>query len=201
MSRISRKSRVPDALADLYDFANTLDQRCFQHRGVRMQPSDGIDGPAKLAAWLTDHGRGGVTGKTGGTIGPAALQRARELREAIRAFLENEPARRKADHALHVAFNDAARWFPLVAQVGPDGSTTLGPAHADALNGLSVVVAQFYDAARSGLLDRLKMCDSTECRWVFYDRSKPGTRRWCEQATCGNRMKTRAYRERHRTPT
>jgi hypothetical protein len=33
-------------------------------------------------------------------------------------------------------------------------------------------------------LDRLKMCASEECRWVFYDRSKPGTGRRCASALC-----------------
>ena len=61
------------------------------------------------------------------------------------------------------------------------------------------VVNQLYDASASGDLDRLKMCASEECRRVFYDRSKPGTRRWCQASLCGNRMKTRAYRERHKT--
>ena len=42
------------------------------------------------------------------------------------------------------------------------------------------------------------MCDLEECHWVFYDRSKPGARRWCASALCGNRQKTRAYRLRHR---
>jgi predicted RNA-binding Zn ribbon-like protein len=33
---------------------------------------------------------------------------------------------------------------------------------------------------------------------VFFDRSKPATRRWCMSTLCGNRMKTRTYRERRR---
>ena len=33
---------------------------------------------------------------------------------------------------------------------------------------------------------------------MFYDRSKPTTRRWCSSLLCGNRQKTRAYRARQR---
>ena len=33
---------------------------------------------------------------------------------------------------------------------------------------------------------------------LIFDRSKPATRRWCMSTLCGNRMKTRTYRERHR---
>ncbi|MBV9985104.1 CGNR zinc finger domain-containing protein, partial [Bradyrhizobium sp.] len=68
----------------------------------------------------------------------------------------------------------------------------------DALAGLSVLAAELYDGARNGSLDRLKMCAAEECRRVFFDRSKPATRRWCMSTLCGNRMKTRAYRERQR---
>ncbi|WP_419723185.1 CGNR zinc finger domain-containing protein [Sphingobium aromaticiconvertens] len=34
------------------------------------------------------------------------------------------------------------------------------------------------------------------CRWIFLDRSKPGSRRWCSSTGCGNRQKTRASRAR-----
>jgi predicted RNA-binding Zn ribbon-like protein len=60
------------------------------------------------------------------------------------------------------------------------------------------VVAQLYDGSRDGILDRLKMCASDECRRVFFDRSKPATRRWCMSSLCGNRIKTRNYRARQR---
>ena len=34
------------------------------------------------------------------------------------------------------------------------------------------------------------------CRWIFYDTSRTGRRRWCDMATCGNRAK----QARHRAP-
>ena len=73
----------------------------------------------------------------------------------------------------------------------------LRPACDDALSGLSWIVAELYNGAASGALDRLTTCASDECRRVFFDRSKPGSRRWCVSALCGNRIKTRNYRERH----
>jgi predicted RNA-binding Zn ribbon-like protein len=68
----------------------------------------------------------------------------------------------------------------------------------DALAGLSQLVTELYNGSRNGTLDRLKMCASDECRRVFFDRSKPATRRWCMSTLCGNRIKTRNYRERQR---
>jgi predicted RNA-binding Zn ribbon-like protein len=88
--------------------------------------------------------------------------------------------------------------FPLVVAVRDDGGMVLKAAREDALAGLSSVIAELYDGSRNGTLDRLKMCASDECRRVFFDRSKPATRRWCMSSLCGNRMKTRSYRERQR---
>ena len=61
----------------------------------------------------------------------------------------------------------------------------LRAARGDALAGLSTVVAELYDGSVRGTLDRLKMCAAQECRRVFFDRSKPATRRWCMSTLCG----------------
>ena len=43
-------------------------------------------------------------------------------------------------------------------------------------------------------LARLKRC--VACPWLFLDRSRNGSRRWCSMEHCGNRAKVRAHRER-----
>jgi len=45
------------------------------------------------------------------------------------------------------------------------------------------------DLLRGDELGRLKQCPPEDCRWLFIDRTKNGSRRWCEMATCGNRAK------------
>jgi predicted RNA-binding Zn ribbon-like protein len=47
---------------------------------------------------------------------------------------------------------------------------------------------------------RLKLCANPLCRLPFYDGSKSRTRRWHDNATCGNRDRVRRFRERHGTP-
>jgi predicted RNA-binding Zn ribbon-like protein len=49
-------------------------------------------------------------------------------------------------------------------------------------------------------LARLKVCENKDCRWVFMDASRNKSRRWCED-TCGNLMKVRRYRDRHKKKT
>lgn len=44
---------------------------------------------------------------------------------------------------------------------------------------------------------RLKRCAGVNCGWFFLDRSKPGRRRWCDMATCGNAAKYARHRKHH----
>src|SRR5688572_28654669 len=44
--------------------------------------------------------------------------------------------------------------------------------------------------------ERIRICDNDRCRWVFYDTSRTGRRRWCSMATCGNQAKAARHRAR-----
>jgi predicted RNA-binding Zn ribbon-like protein len=193
MSKQSRKFRVPDALANVYDFANTLDLRHFVHHGVQHQQADELGNPAALGAWMQERGlseRG--TAPAQKTFGTAIV-----LRGAIRDYLKCDPDQRRKP-AVVESLSKAMAPFPLRVAAARGGGMKLSPMEANAPPGLSAVVAELYDGSANGMLDRLKMCAADECQRLFYDRSKPGTRRWCQSALCGNRMKTRAYRERQK---
>jgi predicted RNA-binding Zn ribbon-like protein len=45
---------------------------------------------------------------------------------------------------------------------------------------------------------RLRRCGNPGCRVVFYDDSRPGLRRWCASNRCGDRIRARLYRARHK---
>ncbi|HMB54842.1 MAG TPA: CGNR zinc finger domain-containing protein [Thermoanaerobaculia bacterium] len=45
-------------------------------------------------------------------------------------------------------------------------------------------------------LPRLRECDAETCGWLFVDRSRNRSRRWCDMAVCGNRAKARRHYER-----
>jgi predicted RNA-binding Zn ribbon-like protein len=49
------------------------------------------------------------------------------------------------------------------------------------------------------LRDRLRICGNPVCRLVFLDGSKSGTRRWCDDAGCGNRHRVNRHRRAART--
>jgi predicted RNA-binding Zn ribbon-like protein len=119
------------------------------------------------------------------------LERALELREAFRALLRAGP---NADAVAIV--EDSARAALLTVELAPSGSPSLKPQAGgiDGLRGRLIAVA--FAAMLDGSWARLKTCRN--CRWSFYDESKNRSARWCSMELCGNRLKTRAYRLRHR---
>ena len=47
-------------------------------------------------------------------------------------------------------------------------------------------------------LARVRQCANPQCRWLFIDESKAGTRRWCSMTACGNRAKAHRHYARHK---
>jgi predicted RNA-binding Zn ribbon-like protein len=49
------------------------------------------------------------------------------------------------------------------------------------------------DLLTSSDRDRVKECASVTCEWVFLDRSRNHSRRWCDMSDCGNRAKAQRF--------
>lgn len=49
---------------------------------------------------------------------------------------------------------------------------------------------------RSEYVGRIGQCSGHACRWLWIDRTRNRSRRWCDMAVCGNRAKARRYYER-----
>ena len=129
--------------------------------------------------------------------GGADLAAAKTLRRAIwngaEAVLEGgSPS--AADLAL---INAAAARPPLVPYVTDSLARTWhAPLAEQALSDVARdAVALLTDPAQRA---RLRRCESPDCALIFYDSSRPGRRRWCSTERCGDRMRARAYRARHR---
>jgi predicted RNA-binding Zn ribbon-like protein len=190
--KLSEKYAVPGKLALLYDFVNSLDRRRYVEHGAPHSGGDELETAPQFHAWLQAHG-------LSGSPTDEEHRRALELREALRAFLQTSSAECGSPHEGSQKLNKAAMAFPFVVTAEPGDAVTIRP--QDDPNGLGRVLAQFLGLAATGELSRLKMCGSEECEWIFFDRSRPGNRRWCSSKRCGNRQKTRAYRERKRALT
>jgi predicted RNA-binding Zn ribbon-like protein len=72
------------------------------------------------------------------------------------------------------------------------------PPDAPLVDRMAVEAAMaFVDVIRQEELDRLRVCDASDCNDVLVDLSKNRSRRYCSTA-CSNRMSVAAFRARHR---
>ena len=73
------------------------------------------------------------------------------------------------------------------------GHTHVGDPLDDALARLAEPIVRKIGESQD---ERFRICANDTCRWIFFDESRTGRRRWCDMATCGNRAKARRHRER-----
>lgn len=59
---------------------------------------------------------------------------------------------------------------------------------------LASIVSGFAQSLVEHEHKRLKICSNGDCKWVFLDRTRGNVRRWCSNATCGNRARVRKAR-------
>ena len=128
-------------------------------------------------------------------MGPAALKRAIEVREALRRLLlanNGAPLDEEAVETHNEAISDAA----LSVRFAPDGTPALAVRGSTPGAVIAPIVAIVYEAMVNETWPRLKACAADDCQWAFFDRSKNHSATWCSMQVCGNRAKVRAYRER-----
>ena len=64
----------------------------------------------------------------------------------------------------------------------------------ESLNGpIAISAANLLASPDAG---RVRTCDGATCTWLFIDRTKNKSKRWCEMSDCGNRAKQRRHYER-----
>jgi predicted RNA-binding Zn ribbon-like protein len=131
-----------------------------------------------LPDWLAEHG-----------LADAQLERACELREALRSLVLGNNGFALDPGALEVVNRAAAR---VSLRIEESGGLRV-QADGDALDAVAAVV---LGAMLDGSWGRLKACRN--CNWSFYDYSPNRSATWCSMQLCGNRAKTRAYRRRRR---
>jgi predicted RNA-binding Zn ribbon-like protein len=175
---------APGRLARVQEFVNTIDI------------GDGVDqlaDPGRLGTWLAERELLGE----GERLGAADLQRAVEVREALRGLLlANTGA--DLDPEAVASLNRSARNARLLVRFGDDGRAGLEPEPAGVEQAVARLLAIVYTAMTEGTWGRLKACRNHACGWAFYDQSKNQSGRWCTMEVCGNAMKARAYRSRQR---
>jgi predicted RNA-binding Zn ribbon-like protein len=174
---------VPTGAQLLIAFVNTVD---LETPGV-----DELRSPDLCADWLRQHGVLGA----GEPVTAADVVRVIEVREALRNLIlgnTGEPV----DPAAATVLERHARSAPLRVSVAAGGSVGLAPVRPGVDAALGRLLATVAAATMDGSWRRLKACRKHSCRFAFYDRSKNGSRSWCDMSSCGNRVKAARYRER-----
>jgi predicted RNA-binding Zn ribbon-like protein len=131
------------------------------------------------------------------SITAADVEQAIGLRKAIwrvsQALLAGDTSRVADVRRLNVE----ARRSGLVRELTADGASMrwYRPNVAAAIATIAQdAVLLFGDSQQRA---RLRCCENSSCRVVFFDDSRPGARRWCFPNRCGDRVRAREYRRRH----
>lgn len=134
----------------------------------------------------------------------AALTRCRELREVLYRIFSAVAARRAPPAAdlerLNAALPEALSRLRIERRSARFVWTWHAPEAPPEPLG-----APLWPALRSAaeLLTsdewrRVRECAGSDCTWLFLDRSRNRSRRWCAMQTCGNRAKARRHYRRAR---
>jgi predicted RNA-binding Zn ribbon-like protein len=184
-----------------FDFANTVDSRCAPKQRV-----DNLTGFTALASWA--HQSGVASARKASELTRAAkkqsaaagrvFRKAVELRETTyRVFAAIAGGGRPSEQDLLLLGSYAQEAFShmhLIAggsgfewrldQRSRDSSMTL----------LWPIAKSAVDLLVSGDLTKVRECAADNCGWLFMDRSRNQSRRWCDMKICGNREKVRRHR-------
>jgi predicted RNA-binding Zn ribbon-like protein len=173
---------TPKSIALVEDFVNTLDLE---------DGSDAIDSPRALRAWTRQRMNVRVH-----TLDEDGWSEAIRVREALREVLASHSSER-LDRKVLRTLNRAGAAARVGVRWEDDGAASFAATDAGVGGVLGPILAAIVTAQGDGTWDRLKVCPADDCRAAFYDHSKNRSGKWCTMRVCGNRAKTRTYRERH----
>jgi predicted RNA-binding Zn ribbon-like protein len=185
-------------LETAFDFLNTLELE----NGALVERLTSLEDAAE---WLALHG----VIREPRLLGPssrdaqdasAALARLVATRSALRDVAHAVAHEEAPKHAAIDQVNRALQSRERIELVASGDGVRLGHSHVgDPIDDVLARIAEpIVREIGSGHEDRFRICASDTCRWLFYDESRSGRRRWCDMATCGNRAKARRHRDRQR---
>jgi predicted RNA-binding Zn ribbon-like protein len=183
------------------DFANTVDSRRAPKWRV-----DHLAGYTALASWARQSGV--VSARKASELTRAAnrqsdaagrvFRKAVELRETIyRVFsaIAGGSCPSELDLLLLGSYAQEAFSHMHLIAGGSGFEWSLDQPSRDSLMTLLWPIAKSaIDLLLSGDLAKVRECAADNCGWLFMDRSRNQSRRWCDMKICGNREKVRRHR-------
>lgn len=180
------------------DLANTLDRR------PTAEPRELLRSFEDFISWGLQTG--GIPDRTGRRLrrqarrdpreAERALGRARRVREEIfrifSALAAGHPPPPRALEGLNAAVPEAfsSRRIVMARRRRVWGWPESSPG-LDRILWPAVVSAA--ELLTSNEPDRVRECEGEGCAWLFMDRSRNRSRRWCDMTVCGNRAKARRH--------
>jgi predicted RNA-binding Zn ribbon-like protein len=186
------------------DFANTVGWHASDH------PQEWLLSYVDLLAWSRHVGilarqqeeRPLQVARDHPVLAEAVLARAIALREAIyRIFsrlVQGDPPKAEDLAILQKAYAEAMVHARLMPQT--DGFTFTWQENEEALDApLWPIAHSAMELLLSKQWHQVKECPGDGCGWMFLDKSRNQSRRWCNGQDCGNRVRVRQHYQRHRT--
>jgi predicted RNA-binding Zn ribbon-like protein len=132
----------------------------------------------------------------------AALSLGRTLRQVIYRILSNRAGHRDIQpeevERINSVLGEALSHRRLEPRAGSVAWSWTVDDGGDLRAPIWPVIESAATLLTSGELDRIRECGAEDCNWLFLDRSRGGTRRWCSMSSCGNRAKARRHYRRRR---
>ncbi|ACZ76265.1 protein of unknown function DUF1470 [Dickeya parazeae Ech586] len=162
--------------------------------GIGDERHDCFEDDCSVLGWLETAG---LVPK-GTEVPPGLLAEARQLRDAARAVVHAAMKSVAADLTVvnrmleegcpetRLRWDEETQRYRIDVRSGTHNPASLLWPVADAL--VKLVTDDKFEYVRQ--------CEAHNCILLFHDLSKSHRRRWCSMATCGNRMKVAAFRNR-----
>lgn len=175
-----QREPAPEDLAGIESFCNSA---AFLHG------QDSFSEVESARSWLREHGHLAAAK----SLDTQALAFLVEVREAVRGHLEGDAEARRQLNGFAERLLGPPQWDTEGVAYVPEAVDH--PVWAVAAGVLAALAVAGMEGRRAR---RLKVCRSSECRWVFYDRSPANNSTWCSMDICGARHKMRTYRSRRK---
>ena len=184
------------------DFANTLDNRYDPARLQELLPTyDRFLAFAKQSRAITGQQAHKLLAETSARDAKKVLHRVIDLRETLYFLFRAAATGQRPDQSRLRTLNRFLadiRVPDIIVWRRPDfirGCRDL----AERPDGpLWPVIEAAANLLTSPDRRRVRECGDKACRWLFLDRSKNHSRRWCNMQVCGNRSKARRFQLRLR---
>ncbi len=181
------------------DFANTAEWHASEHPKEKLKTYNDLVQWALLSKILSEKDAQKLIQKAKKEPSKAehVLTRVIELREAIyHAFSDlakgNLPSKKDME-VINLNLSRAMAQSELVhTKDGFIWSTSRGKEDLDSM--LGPIIQSAAELLTSNSLERVKECaDDRGCGYLFMDKSRNKSRRWCDMTDCGNRAKAQRF--------